>query len=278
MHTAVASISVRCMTAPGWKSSPRETHNGEEKMSIGNNILQFTNEEKSTFWDRYFESLQESVTDIYDVSSEDSKMAVAALLVFFKFKRERRQQILILPQIVDWVWHEFIVDTKIYANFCDVYFGRYLHHVKTQHDGPAKVFLDHRFQITKSMLGENRKIDYDSPFWSDAGWKYPKYRLRHYFHFDEGPTPASDYISPAVAALNLKWIAQRLGERYGLSAKQAESTLSQYESYLSRQIERDNYEVPSNAYDAAWKEHILATVKYHRDCNFLFGTYLHRGY
>jgi hypothetical protein len=32
------------------------------------------------------------------------------------------------PRIVDQAWHHFILQTKDYANFCDKYCGRFIHH------------------------------------------------------------------------------------------------------------------------------------------------------
>ena len=35
------------------------------------------------------------------------------------------------PPNIDDAWHEFILDTENYANYCDAQFGRFIHHVPT---------------------------------------------------------------------------------------------------------------------------------------------------
>jgi hypothetical protein len=216
------------------------------------------------------------VSHVYEISNHDSQQALTALLNFFKLKKSNARELFIVPQIVDWMWHEFIVDTRRYTDFCNIYFGRYLHHVKSRYSENARIFLNKRFRITQRTLIESYKIDAKSSFWLDAGWNCPKYRVRNVLAFDQCLKLNPRSISPSVAALDLQWVSQRLAERYGLTVNQSQHALMEYQVYLSGLNPTNNTEVPSNACDAAWKEHILSTVKYHRDCNSVFGTYLHR--
>jgi hypothetical protein len=247
-------------------------------MTIAPGIPQFSSSDKlASSWYRYFECLRQHVSDTYKVSSDDSQKALTALLAFFQLKRAHHKEIFILPQIVDWMWHEFILDTKRYTDFCETYFGYYLHHVKARHSQQACTFLDYRFRMTQSLLNDFVKVDCESPFWSEAGWNSPEYRLRNRVVFNQRVQISNDtYICPSVAALDLEWLTQRLAERYGVSVKQANFASREYQSYLSRRTQGNNNEAPSASCDTAWKEHVLSTVKYHRDCNYLFGAYLHR--
>jgi hypothetical protein len=67
----------------------------------------------------------------YDVSYSDTQLAIEYLRCFLDAKRARPEQLIILPQIADWAWHEFILDTSFYRAACMQVLGRFLHHVAT---------------------------------------------------------------------------------------------------------------------------------------------------
>ncbi|MBX7152918.1 hypothetical protein K1X84_14910 [bacterium] len=43
--------------------------------------------------------------------------------------------------MVDWAWHEFILCTKIYSDFCHEHFGRYIHHHPAEKENPGQFAL-----------------------------------------------------------------------------------------------------------------------------------------
>ena len=43
------------------------------------------------------------------------------------------------PKAIDNGWHEFLLYTEDYANFCDRYFGRFLHHRPYQPEAPINI-------------------------------------------------------------------------------------------------------------------------------------------
>jgi hypothetical protein len=227
-------------------------------------------------WIQYFETLKQHVSNVYMVDSDDAEIAVEVLVAFFSIKSINQKQHLILPQIADWAWHEFILDTENYAEFCDAHFGRYLHHVKSRRTKSAAKFLDNQFEFSSCLFRDRRQIAADHFIWSDAGWKNPKYRMRSNVEFNSQKPINSKDISPTVAALDLGWIACRIQERYGVSSAQARHVLAAYRVFLSIRCRNAYDQPPSDIYDIAWREHILSTVKYHRDCDRLFGSYLHR--
>jgi hypothetical protein len=227
-------------------------------------------------WGQYFDALEERVSSNYDVTSAQVHAAISFIFVFFRLKRFDRKQILILPQIVDWVWHEFITDTQYYMTFCDRYFGHYLHHVKARHTDRSTAFLSERFRATMRVFAEECEIDLDSLAPWGPGWECPRYRLRTYSNFFAFERFDFEPVSPAVAVINVGWITQRLIERYDLSTQQADLALEEYKAFLTTRLNPFNTTAPSAVCDIAWKEHILSTVKYHRDCARLFGSYLHR--
>jgi len=66
---------------------------------------------------------------------EDSQMGMVcdALQDFFIFNLQAGRKMVAMPsQVVDDLWHEFILFTKPYKHFCDRTFGRYLHHTPVE--------------------------------------------------------------------------------------------------------------------------------------------------
>jgi hypothetical protein len=69
------------------------------------------------------------------LSLKDCQLVGHALRQFFlAYLKSRRQEIAMPSQVVDDLWHEFILYTHAYAQFTRRAFGRFLHHV------PAAVF------------------------------------------------------------------------------------------------------------------------------------------
>jgi hypothetical protein len=225
-------------------------------------------------WGQYFDALEQHMSQRYEITSDDAHISIRMLLAFFRLKRTDEREVLILPQVADWAWHEFITDTENYQAFCDIYFGHYLHHVKARHTEGSLVFLNDRFHATMRVLAAECKTDLDS--FASAGWEQPKYRLREGFDFCWLECIDDELVSPAVAAIDVGWIAHRLMDRYGLPLRQSNLALGEYKIYLSKRLCGSNKTIPSVICDIAWKEHILSTVKYHRDSRRLFGSYLHR--
>lgn len=62
---------------------------------------------------------------------KDCHLVARALRTFFMayLKSGRRGSVGMPSRVVDDLWHEFILDTRGYARFCDQAFGRYFHHV-----------------------------------------------------------------------------------------------------------------------------------------------------
>jgi hypothetical protein len=64
------------------------------------------------------------------------------------------------PEIekIDWMWHAFMLFTRDYADFCDRYFGFFLHHVPAE-DEPAESVtqaeLERQFSFVCRVLGAN---------------------------------------------------------------------------------------------------------------------------
>jgi hypothetical protein len=62
---------------------------------------------------------------------------------------------------VDWMWHTFLLFTRDYADFCDRYFGTFIHHVPDEEDEAAaqeedvlRSRLIQQFGLVYDVLGE----------------------------------------------------------------------------------------------------------------------------
>lgn len=74
-------------------------------------------------------------------STEQTGMVLEGLRAWFQLNAANPRAKLGMPsKAVDTAWHEFILLTKNYADFCDKAFGKFLHHVP--HDGNAKAEQD----------------------------------------------------------------------------------------------------------------------------------------
>src|SRR5258708_37663730 len=78
-----------------------------------------------------FSDVQHRVYAKYDVTQSDARLAVEYVHCFFDAKRARPNDLIILPQIADWAWHELVLDTARYRTVCSLMFGKFLHHVAT---------------------------------------------------------------------------------------------------------------------------------------------------
>ena len=76
------------------------------------------------------ESIQEKLTKKYpQLSDADVQSVMTALKDFFIICNARSKQMVSMPsQVVDVAWHEFILYTRQYKEFCDLGLGGFLHH------------------------------------------------------------------------------------------------------------------------------------------------------
>jgi hypothetical protein len=69
-----------------------------------------------------------------------------------------------LPEIekIDWMWHTFLLFTRDYAEFCERYFGMFLHHVPNEAEDAAlpddetlRATLQEQYAFVYDVLGED---------------------------------------------------------------------------------------------------------------------------
>jgi hypothetical protein len=67
------------------------------------------------------------------ISSTDSSLILAGLREFFLICHTAKMTTVSMPsQVVDVAWHEFILSTRAYEEFCQKAFGRFLHHIPAE--------------------------------------------------------------------------------------------------------------------------------------------------
>lgn len=85
-------------------------------------------------------------------------------------------------------------------------------------------------------------------------------------------------IDKKIAAIDLEMVKMKLkdeDEGLGWSNEQCESAEIEYKRYLNLCKKCGKGIVPNQIMDFMWHYHILDTKAYHKDCNNIFGGYLH---
>jgi hypothetical protein len=83
---------------------------------------------------KFHQGIQAKVAKRYPHLSEDQLTLVLDTLrdYFFMTHRAHKMMVSMPSQVVDVAWHEFILFTRLYNDFCRHCFGRYLHHTPTE--------------------------------------------------------------------------------------------------------------------------------------------------
>ena|SRR6218665_1030994 len=85
-------------------------------------------------------------------------------------------------------------------------------------------------------------------------------------------------IAPAIAKIDLEMVKMKLREKEegeGWSYEQCDSAEIEYKRYLHLCLVFGKGIVPNKIMDKFWHYHILDTRAYHKDCEIVFGHYLH---
>jgi hypothetical protein len=241
----------------------------------------------------------------YKVTHSDAHLAVQYLRCFFDAKRNRPNELIILPQIADWAWHELILDTVRYRNVCEQVFGAFLHHIKETfypHEPPhmqdfykadpnrlnfvrdlsradtRSKFLRERFHKSMELMRDSYGLGLgDRPDeWLEAGWNNPLYRLRRPILASNGDFEETSGDEIETISL-LSWLPDRVANRFGIPVSAAWHGVREYAmcflglgSAQNRSLSIDR----SILCQIAWEEHILWTRRYEEDCSRMFGYFL----
>lgn len=86
------------------------------------------------------------------------------------------------------------------------------------------------------------------------------------------------HIEQSIAEIDLEMLKRKLqddDEGLGWSAEQCESAEIEYKRYWHLCLRHGKGMVPNKIMDQVWHYHILDTRAYHRDCEKIFGGYMH---
>jgi len=89
-------------------------------------------------------AIVEKVIEIYPhLTRDDLDMIEAGLRQFFSSCIRARKKMVAMPsKVVDLAWHEFILHTRQYHDYCCRAFGHYLHHTPFSNPSTTKPILD----------------------------------------------------------------------------------------------------------------------------------------
>jgi hypothetical protein len=114
-----------------------------------------------------------------DLTIKDRQLVARALRQFFLAYHKSGYQPIAMPsQVVDDLWHEFILYTKNYSTFCQQAFGRYMHHTpaavlgenQRNNDGLRRTW---RFACLEENINPRRATRLPLLFALDAKWNIP---------------------------------------------------------------------------------------------------------
>ncbi|RLA43323.1 MAG: hypothetical protein DRR42_21905 [Gammaproteobacteria bacterium] len=229
-----------------------------------------------------FREIREKMLGKYAVGKDEVDYSLDILIAFFLEKSQRPEKLLVLPQIADWAWHEFILMSEKYESFTCEMLGAKLPHMRITPNCNA-------YEETKRVFEYKYGFDTSFNVWKESGWKNHSYRYlekwqnqisridrntqTHAYNFG-----TSDSSKSEITAIDFEWLVVRISLRFTVTEITARTAISLYKQFL-HQIQKEK----SGAIDTApslvfwaWQEHILWTEKYKNDCTTIFGYFLHR--
>ncbi|MDH5654238.1 MAG: hypothetical protein OEZ39_20480 [Gammaproteobacteria bacterium] len=99
-------------------------------------VRESTIQKRETFinWYEIPNKVQANIISTYPhLSEDDTKKVIRALKEYFLICNMAKLRMISMPsQVVDVAWHEFILFTREYQEFCHQAFGRFLHHTPAE--------------------------------------------------------------------------------------------------------------------------------------------------
>jgi len=109
-------------------------------------------------WD--FSDVEFRLVEKEGLPVDDVRVAVDEFRKYMLLRRIYRSQVLPMPsKLVDEVWHQFILFTKDYHNFCNYVFGEYIHHQPTTASRqPSRKSIQQFYRSYRAQFGEPPSI------------------------------------------------------------------------------------------------------------------------
>ncbi|GAB4256714.1 MAG: hypothetical protein Kow0065_05630 [Methylomicrobium sp.] len=91
---------------------------------------------REKYIDRYYfhKGIKAKLAQRYpNLSDQQLELILKGLREYFQVCRQARKKLVSMPsQAVDEAWHQFILSTRLYSEFCNKAFGYYLHHTPAE--------------------------------------------------------------------------------------------------------------------------------------------------
>lgn len=75
--------------------------------------------------------LVERIQKKLELSSDQAELLFKDLIKFLSlcvYRMDNNRELLVPPKKIDEAWHNFLLFTEEYANFCETFFGSFIHH------------------------------------------------------------------------------------------------------------------------------------------------------
>ena len=105
--------------------------------------------------------LHHKICKATNLSEDKAKQGLKEVLCFLSLIHFSKQK-LTPSHLVDLVWHEFILFTRLYHNYCQKEFGRFIHHQPGGEDNENKRNFKKTLQLYCLYIGEP-----SAHFWGD---------------------------------------------------------------------------------------------------------------
>lgn len=215
----------------------------------------------SSLVEQKLEKCERMIYSKYDIGTADAKFAVEILACYLDAKTTQADQLLVLPQIADWAWHELVLDTRAHASLSK----KKIHHARISEDEYAFNRSQKFFESEYGICMPN------SPEWNTAGWENPRYRFRPHLLT---AIRRRDQLSESIVARHypneLAWLESRLVARFNISMKLARIAVETYWRGLRCGV--SGWFPPEALW--AWREHVLWTEQYELFCHRHVGQFV----
>jgi hypothetical protein len=96
--------------------------------------------------------LQKFLAHYPDLTDKQVQEVIKALKIYFKCYALKNEYIAMPSKVVDMLWHEFILNTREYQQFCQQAFRKFLHHTPTEIQSCSKQIATTKMQYGLQVI------------------------------------------------------------------------------------------------------------------------------
>lgn len=102
------------------------------------------------------ETLCDRIAKETHLSYDEVKLLSLELVKFLIIKCTYQDEYILPSQLIDIAWHQFIIHTKLYSDFCQKNFHRYIHHRPLNNNPP----FENTLKYMRKVFGTNINMRY----------------------------------------------------------------------------------------------------------------------